>query len=80
MFDKIIHCYCDSFQWTLGDFVMVDNMALGHIGSPETILPPSEIGLRVIHLSTVDGTYMPKQTPQCITEAQVANNMYSDEL
>ncbi len=60
--------------------MIVDNLALGHIGSPETILPPSEIGLRVLHYTAVYGTYVPKQTPLCINKRLEANVMKKDEL
>ena len=31
-------------QWREGDFIMSDNAALGHEASPETQLPPSQVG------------------------------------
>ena len=38
-----------------------DNLALGHEASPETQLPPSRVGLRVMHRVTVAGKTPPKK-------------------
>lgn len=42
-----------------GDFIISDNLAVGHEASPETQLPRSEIGLRVMHRVTLQGTAPP---------------------
>ena len=42
-------------QWLPGDFIITDNAALGHEASPETQAPPSRVGLRVMHRTTVKG-------------------------
>ncbi len=57
-----------NFQWTHGDFVIGDNLALIHTGSQEATLPPEEVGLRVIHYSSVVGSYKPKLKEQCMLE------------
>ena len=38
-----------------------DNLALGHEAAPETQLPPSRVGLRVMHRVTVAGKTPPKK-------------------
>eukprot|EP00884_Botryococcus_braunii_P003178 jgi/Botrbrau1/12861/Bobra.0188s0004.1 len=48
-----------SHQWRNGDFIMSDNLALGHEASPETQLPRSLVGLRVMHRTTVAGRHIP---------------------
>ncbi|KAL6780035.1 hypothetical protein ACKKBF_B14675 [Auxenochlorella protothecoides x Auxenochlorella symbiontica] len=45
--------------WRAGDFLIADNLALGHEASPDTQCPVSEVGLRVMHRSTVKGTHAP---------------------
>jgi len=45
-----------------GDFIISDNLAVGHEASPDTQLPPEEIGLRVMHRVTIAGKYPPKKT------------------
>lgn len=46
-------------QWQPGDFIISDNLAVGHLASPETQLPPDQVGLRVMHRTIVRGTYRP---------------------
>lgn len=41
--------------WREGDLLMSDNAALGHEASPETQLPTEQVGLRVMHRTTVAG-------------------------
>jgi len=48
-------------EWRPGDFIISDNLALGHEASPETQLPPSRVGLRVMHRVTVAGKTPPKK-------------------
>ncbi|XP_067119174.1 alpha-ketoglutarate-dependent taurine dioxygenase-like [Centruroides vittatus] len=48
-----------SHKWTQGDFIISDNLAVGHEASPQTQFPVSEVGLRVMHRTTVRG----KSTP-----------------
>ena len=38
-----------------------DNLAVGHEASPDTQLPPEEIGLRVMHRVTVAGKTKPSK-------------------
>ena len=49
-------------QWTPGDFIISDNLALGHEAHPDTQLPVSQVGLRVMHRTTVKGTTHPAKT------------------
>ena len=44
-------------QWKTGDFIISDNMAVGHEAHPDTQLPRTQVGLRVMHRTTVTGTY-----------------------
>ncbi len=48
-------------EWQPGDFIISDNLALGHEAAPETQLPRSEVGLRVMHRVTVKGKTPPKK-------------------
>lgn len=48
-----------SHKWQHGDFIISDNAALGHEASVETQTPPSVVGLRVMHRTTVQGQHPP---------------------
>ena len=48
-------------EWQPGDFIISDNLALGHEASPETQSPKSEVGLRIMHRVTIAGKYIPKK-------------------
>ncbi len=50
-------------QWEAGDFIISDNLAVGHLASPDTQLPREEVGLRVMHRTIVKGTYRPDRVP-----------------
>lgn len=54
-FKKLVY----SHNWEQGDFIISDNAALGHEASPETQTPPSMVGLRVMHRTTVQGQHTP---------------------
>ena len=56
---KLTHTHT---QWRAGDFIISDNLAIGHEASPDTQLPPEEVGLRVMHRTTVRGTHKPTKT------------------
>ena len=47
------------FQWEEGDFVMTDNLAVGHFASANSQKPRSEVGLRVLHRTSVKGPSKP---------------------
>jgi len=47
------HAY--GHQWRAGDVLIVDNLAVAHLASPETQLPADEVGLRVLHRVVVAG-------------------------
>jgi len=48
-------------KYRKGDFIISDNLALGHEASPETQLPKHQIGLRVMHRVTIAGKSRPKK-------------------
>lgn len=50
-----------SHRWQPGDFIIADNLAVGHEASPDTQRPPSQVGLRVMHRCTVAGTATPQK-------------------
>lgn len=47
------------FQWEEGDFIISDNLAVGHEATRETQLPRDDVGLRVLHRTTIMGTVPP---------------------
>ncbi|XP_062589814.1 alpha-ketoglutarate-dependent 2,4-dichlorophenoxyacetate dioxygenase-like, partial [Saccostrea cucullata] len=51
-----------SHKWEQGDFIISDNLAVGHEASPETQFPVSEVGLRILHRTTVKGTNIPTKS------------------
>ncbi len=51
-------------QWREGDFIIADNLALGHEAAPETQAPIEQVGLRVLHRTTVKGTQPPRKNYQ----------------
>ncbi|KAK7070022.1 hypothetical protein SK128_007847 [Halocaridina rubra] len=42
-------------EWKVGDFIISDNQSVGHEAAPETQLPRSQVGLRVLHRVTTLG-------------------------
>lgn len=48
-------------QWQEGEFIISDNLAVGHEAAPETQWPVSQVGLRVLHRVTTKGHYPPKK-------------------
>ena len=51
---------CELLQWMEeGDFIMSDNLSVAHVAGEGSQLPPSEIGLRVLHRTTIKGTKPP---------------------
>ncbi|XP_015366093.1 PREDICTED: alpha-ketoglutarate-dependent taurine dioxygenase-like isoform X1 [Diuraphis noxia] len=48
-------------KWEPGDFIISDNLAVGHFAHSSTQAPRSEVGLRVLHRTTVKGTHPPKK-------------------
>lgn len=51
-----------SHKWEQGDFIISDNLAVGHEATPETQLPVSQVGLRILHRTTVKGTEKPSKS------------------
>ncbi len=50
-----------SHKWEAGDFIISDNLALGHMASPETQYSRDKVGLRVMHRVTIAGKQKPKK-------------------
>lgn len=48
-------------HWKEGDFILSDNLAVAHEASPDTQKPRSEVGLRVMHRTTIAGVHVPKK-------------------
>jgi len=46
-------------HWEVGDFIFSDNLAVGHEATPDTQLPVAQVGLRVLHRTTIKGTVPP---------------------
>lgn len=46
-------------EWKVGDFIISDNLSVGHEAAPETQLPRSKVGLRVLHRVTTVGRHSP---------------------
>ncbi|BFY99641.1 hypothetical protein BsWGS_02681 [Bradybaena similaris] len=49
-------------QWEEGDFIISDNRAVAHEATPETQHPVSQVGLRVLHRTTIAGTTKPDKS------------------
>lgn len=50
-----------SHKWEEGDLIISDNLAVGHEATPETQKPREEVGLRILHRTTVEGKYEPSK-------------------
>ena len=48
-------------NWQLGDFAIIDNLAVGHYAHPDTQATPSSSGLRILHRTTVAGENTPEK-------------------
>eukprot|EP00656_Telonema_subtile_P052958 TRINITY_DN7522_c0_g1_i2.p1 TRINITY_DN7522_c0_g1~~TRINITY_DN7522_c0_g1_i2.p1 ORF type:complete len:259 (+),score=58.68 TRINITY_DN7522_c0_g1_i2:72-848(+) len=46
-------------QWELGDFAIIDNLAVGHYAHPDTQASVESSGLRILHRTTVSGDNVP---------------------
>lgn len=47
------------YEWELGDFAVIDNLAIAHFASPGTQRRRNEVGLRILHRTTVAGSNRP---------------------
>ena len=47
-------------KYDSGDFIVSDNLAVGHEASPDTQQSPEVIGLRVMHRVTIAGKHKPQ--------------------
>lgn len=61
-------------KWVEGDFLIADNLALGHEASPETQAPLEDVGLRIMHRTTVQGTEKPSKKYRVDHEGNVIQN------
>ena len=52
-----------SCAWELGDFALIDNLAVGHYAHPDTQKDPAGSGLRILHRTTVAGDTHPQKSP-----------------
>jgi len=50
-------------NWELGDFAIIDNLAVAHYAHPDTQADPNKDGLRVLHRTTVAGETAPAKRP-----------------
>ena len=50
---------CYRHAWRAGDLALIDNCALGHFASAGTQRPAAEVGLRILHRTTVGGGVAP---------------------
>jgi len=50
-----------SHLWELGDFAIMDNLAISHYADPGTQKSSSKDGLRILHRTTVAGDHGPPQ-------------------
>lgn len=57
IFKIYIICVCK--QWKAGDFIISDNLALGHEAHPSTQYSRDKVGLRVMHRTTIKGILPP---------------------
>lgn len=48
-------------EWQPGDFIISDNLAVAHEATPETQYPRNEVGLRVLHRTTIRGEFKPEK-------------------
>ncbi len=53
-----------SCAWELGDFALIDNLAVGHYAHPDTQKDPAGSGLRILHRTTVAGDTHPQKNSQ----------------
>jgi taurine dioxygenase len=49
-------------EWELGDFALIDNLAVAHYAHPDTQLDPEIDGLRILHRTTVKGDLRPQKS------------------
>jgi len=51
--------YKNVLQWEEGDFIISDNLTVGHEATPDTYLPRDVVGLCVLHRTAIKGTVQP---------------------
>jgi len=50
-----------SHEWRVGDFAIIDNLAVAHYAVPATQTDPAIAGLRILHRTTVEGHHIPRK-------------------
>lgn len=45
-----------SHKWSEGDVVIIDNLAVAHKAAPGAHVSPAEVGLRILHRTTIEST------------------------
>ncbi len=68
------------FQWRNGDFIITDNLAVGHKANAETQLPVEEIGLRIMHRTTIQGKHVPQKAGSRSQQFYERENLQKDEF
>ncbi|KAJ6649171.1 putative dioxygenase [Pseudolycoriella hygida] len=48
-------------DWQPGEFIISDNLAVGHEATVETQYPRDKVGLRVLHRTTIKGVHRPQK-------------------
>ena len=57
-------------QWKPGDFIITDNLAVAHEASPQTQMTVLDVGLRIMHRTTIAGKhFLSKQHSTHVKEA-----------
>jgi hypothetical protein len=51
--------YKNVLQWEEGDFIISDNLTVGHQATPDTQLPTDVVSLHVSHHTAINGTLPP---------------------
>ena len=57
---ELVLCdYKNVLQWKEGDFIISDNLTVGHQATPDTQLPTDVFSLHVSHHTAIKGTVPP---------------------
>ena len=71
------------WRWSAGDLLVIDNLAVAHRASDGSQTAPEDVGLRLMHRTTVQSFDVPKKRPyltnlphQCIQEVQEDGSGY----
>ncbi|CAH1785347.1 unnamed protein product [Owenia fusiformis] len=58
-------------EWQPGDFIITDNLALGHVADEATQQDPSVVGLRILHRTVTKGTHRPVSCASSTTKCKL---------